>query len=410
MTFRENTMNDNQPTDEIDRRTALSLLAGATAGGLILSGSSARAAESLAENDEILQVGKFPAQPGNYLAGELVTVDAINRRGGLRLDGDFNDDRYDKAQPHEFAMLPYGMIYYHGAPAELRDIPLGTHLNGSFYLPSAGEEKTIPPTLGPPQYGSKYNHAVLLEDDFSFYSRRGQEWKVVSIDKKALTGRQDGYPSYQPGRLKVVAVGKNAENGLNGEHTLWINESARVWSGRTLLDWDALAKDQVVQLNLTWCPDWSVREFGVSDVWIDKESQAAATEMQRRIHVRYQRNRWLPGWIDHVEHETGGRGIVTITLFGGMDESLYDEIKAKDRPLSVAAAENTLRTYWKDHDCMSGGIIDIKLIENPPLGSSGIEIRWKAGALLDGFRPGRIVRLNKDGWPKVKNPPEERLR
>lgn len=158
-------------------------------------------------------------------------------------------------------MLPYGMIYYHGAPAELRDIPLGTHLNGSFYLPSVGEEKTIPPTLGPPQYGSKYNHAILLEDDFSFYSRRGQEWKVVSIDKKALTGRQDGYPSYQPGRLKVVVVVKNAQNGLNGEH------------------------------------------------------------------------------------ETGGRGIVTITLFGGMDQSLYDEIKAKDRPLSVTAAENTLRTY-----------------------------------------------------------------
>lgn len=90
-------MNDNQPTNEIDRRTALSLLAGATAGGLILSDSSARAAETLPENDEIPQPGKFPRKPGNYLAGELVTVDAFNRRGGLRLDGDFNDDRYDKS-------------------------------------------------------------------------------------------------------------------------------------------------------------------------------------------------------------------------------------------------------------------------------------------------------------------------
>ena len=39
-----------------------------------------------------------------------------------------------------------------------------------------------------------------------------------------------------------------------------------------------------------------------------------------------------------------------------------------------------------------------------------MQIHWEAGALLDGFRPGRIVRLNKDGWPKSKNPPEERLR
>jgi hypothetical protein len=398
-------MSDYQTESGIDRRTALGLLMAVSAGPVLFSSSAAHAAE----NQEVPQPGKFPERPGNYLAGELVTVDAINRRGGLRLDGDFVDDRYDKAQPHDFAMLPYGMTYYHGAPAELRDIPLGTHLHGSFYLPLHGEEATIPPTKGPPQYGSKFNHAILLEDDFSFYSRRGQAWRIVSIDKKAITGRSDGYPHYSPGRMKVVAVGQQAENGLSGEHTLWIKDSARVWKNRMLLDWDALAVDQVVQLNLTWCPEWGNKEFGVLDVWVDAESQAAAKEMQRRIHVQYQRTRWLPGWIDHVEHFTGGRGIVTITLFGGMDKSLYDEIKAKSGT-DIAAAENTLRTYWKDHDCMGGEIVEVKMIDNPPLGSSGIQIRWQAGALLDGFRPGRIVRLAKHGWPKSKNPPEERLR
>lgn len=190
-------MIDNQPTDEIDRRTAISLLATVVTGGVILSNSSAQATEPLPENDEILQPSKFPAKPGNYLAGELVTTDAINRRGGLRLDGDFNDDRYDKAQPHDFAMLPYGMIYYHGAPAELRDIPLGTHLHGSFYLPPKGEENTIPPTKGPPQYGSKFNHAILLEDDFSFFQRRGQAWEVVEVNREKA-------------RMKVATSGKSA--------------------------------------------------------------------------------------------------------------------------------------------------------------------------------------------------------
>jgi len=99
--------------------------------------------------------------------------------------------------------------------------------------------------------------------------------------------------------------------------------------------------------------------------------------MQRRIHVQYQRTRWLPGWIDHVEHETGGRGVVTITLFGRLDKSLCDEIRAKDRPLSVAAAENTLRTYWKDHDCMGGRIIDIEVSENPP----EEQLRWRRSGL-----------------------------
>ena len=103
-----------------------------------------------AENkkDYIPKLNEFPPpNTGAYIAGELVTVDPINRRGGLRLDGDFNDDRYDKASAHQFALLPYGMIWYHGAPAELRDIPIGTHLHGRFYLPPEGS-KTIPPPEG----------------------------------------------------------------------------------------------------------------------------------------------------------------------------------------------------------------------------------------------------------------------
>ena len=73
------------------------------------------------------------------------------------------------------------MIYYQGAPAELRDIPLGTHLHGTYFLPPKGEEETVKPTVGPPQYGSKYNHAILLEDDFSFFQRRGWSWRIGEI-------------------------------------------------------------------------------------------------------------------------------------------------------------------------------------------------------------------------------------
>ena len=68
-----------------------------------------------AENkkDYIPELNEFPPpDTGVYIAGELVIVDPINRRGGLRLDGDFNDDRYDKASAHLFAMLPYGCLLY----------------------------------------------------------------------------------------------------------------------------------------------------------------------------------------------------------------------------------------------------------------------------------------------------------
>lgn len=392
-------MNDDQPpTLGIDRRTALSLLAAVAAGSVILPDSSAQAAESLPENNEIPQPGKFPEKPGNYLAGELVTIDAINRRGGLRLDGDFNDDRYDKAQPHEFAMLPYGMIYYHGAPAELRDIPLGTHLHGSFYLPPKGEEATIPPTKGPPQYGSKFNHAILLEDDFSYFQRRGQAWEVVEVNR-------------EKGRMKVAASGKSVGGDFEAEHTLWIDHATRVWQGKSSAEWTELAAGQLVQLNLTWSPEWRNRQFRASDVWIDEESRAVATERQRWIHIRYQKHHWLAGWIDHVEHLGGSKGIVTITLFGGVDPSLLEEVKSKKaHGNAVAAAEATLRTYWQDHDHKGGSIVELRTLDKPPAGSSGIQIRWQTGELLDGFRPGRIVRLRCHDWPNVKLPPEERLR
>ena len=41
-------------------------------------------------------------------------------------------------------MLPYGSIYYHGAPAALQDIPLGTHLHGLFYLKDPDDKTPLP--------------------------------------------------------------------------------------------------------------------------------------------------------------------------------------------------------------------------------------------------------------------------
>ncbi|MEY4198701.1 MAG: hypothetical protein RLZZ265_441, partial [Verrucomicrobiota bacterium] len=74
-----------------------------------------------------------PLDRATYLAGELVVVDPINRRGGLRLDCGIRDERRAQDGPlHYFAMLPCGEIWLHGAPATLQDIPLGTHVQGYF--------------------------------------------------------------------------------------------------------------------------------------------------------------------------------------------------------------------------------------------------------------------------------------
>ena len=53
-----------------------------------------------------------------------------------------------------------------------------------------------------------------------------------------------------------------------------------------------------------------------------------------------------------------------------------------------------------------------RTVENPPLGSSGIELDISTQVLLEGFRPGRFVRIGSQtgGWPKSKPPPEWRIR
>ena len=355
-----------------------------------------------AEPDYVPKPGEFPPPgAGNYLAGELVSVDHVNRRGALRFVGDNDDSRYHSAPSHRFAMLPYGTLRYHGAPAELRDIPIGTVLHGYFVLPPAGDTSVPPPDKNAGKYVSKYTHALSLEDDFSFYQRQGRAWKIASVDA-------------QQGKLKVSPTGPAAESevGLKGEQTLENDPSTRVWKGRQIGDLKDLAPEQVVQVNLTWAPDWKNGQFQVADVWIDQESRDVATEVQRQIHIRHQRHRWLAGWVDHVAHEPDGKGIVTVTLFGGMDPTLYDLARAQAKPgggASIAAAEWTLRSWWQEHDNKNGPVLDFKDIPSPPPGSSGLQLRVHINELLEGYRPGRIVRFRPNGFPNVKLPPEERV-
>ena len=350
--------------------------------------------------DDAPKPGHFPAAGnGTYLAGELVMIDPVNRRGGLRLDGNEPHDRYHGGPLHYFAMLPYGMISFNGAPAEFRDIPLGTHVHGYFYVPPLGEESTIPPLpKDMARYEIKQNHAVSLEDDFSFYQRRGQSWKVVSIDRNK-------------GNINVAPVGQMAKDGIHTPYTFDIDDLTKIWKGRTLVDLVEIAPGQLGQFNLGWSPGWRDKEFSVSEIWLDEEGRKLATDLQRRRHVKYQKQRWVPGWIDTVEDNDFGGGIVTLTLFGGLDPSLYAELKAtQDKGFGVAVAEKSLRTWFHRSDKKIGQVLEWKEIPNPPLGSSGIQVRMKFTELLDGYRPERIVRVKCHDWPFVTMPSEERVK
>ena len=192
---------------------------------------------------------------------------------------------------------------------------------------------------------------------------------------------------------------------------LTIDGATRVWQGGKAAGLDALVSGQIVQLNLTWAPGWRDDEFCVADIWLDEESQESATELQRRRHIRYQRYHWLAGWVDSVEHRDIGGGVLSITFFGGMDPSLYSEFRDKGaKGIGVAVAETTLRTYWHNNDKKFGKMVGWKEIADPPHGSSGYQIQILMQELLNGYRPGRMVRMQCRDWGYFRLPSEERLK
>jgi len=91
----------------------------------------------------------------------------LERQFLLRVDRNDSQDRGVWDLPVDGVMLPYGSIYYHGAPAALQDIPLGTHLHGFVLSTSSGRQSRprLAGTIANPEIG--FRRCFLLEDDFS---------------------------------------------------------------------------------------------------------------------------------------------------------------------------------------------------------------------------------------------------
>lgn len=138
-----------------------------------------------------------------------------------------------------------------------------------------------------------------------------------------------------------------------------------------------------------------------------------AAKHQTEAHKTLIRSRWMPAWVDAVEYGKFGEATVTATLFGGMAPELYEDFK-KGSEGQMAAAESTLKhssgVYGHAHMAMKGRILDLSKQDGEiPLGSSGIQLRMKAEMILEGFRPGRIVRIRPMNWPADALPREEFL-
>ena len=138
-----------------------------------------------------------------------------------------------------------------------------------------------------------------------------------------------------------------------------------------------------------------------------------AARKQTETHNAFIRSHWMPAWVDAVEYGKFGRAKVSVTLFGGMDDWLYADFK-KDSSAIMNSVENTLKhthgAYGPAHMASRGTIFEVTKSEGPtPVGSSGIQIRFETDLIIEGIRPGRVVRVRLASWPQTDVPREEYL-
>ena len=381
-------------------------------GGAMTSAS----AEEKKADPRIAMDEAFPDPGGaSYFGGEITLVEHVNRRGILRLDRDGTLNKYFWDLPHQFRMLPYGAIFLNGAPAELRDVPIGTHLHGEFYLGPEGDFEVTPPESGymagkmarPDlrSVESKYSRVFLLEDDFSFYRRHNAGWRVKTIaeDKTQFVVERVSLDSgeVQSGDLK----------GMVGEQTFRLNEGTRYWKGNGFASITDLAVDQVVQLNLGWVSLLGTQKQDAlcRDIWLDEASCKQAEKIQTGRYVAHAKLRGVGAKVMKTEHTPGkgAEGEVTIQLHAGIAPELVEELAAAKR-IVVRAAEPSMRIY-DINDKKPATIVEVKRIKNPPAGSSGVEIRFHIYEMFEGLRKGRTIRVANESWDIPVAPREEKL-
>jgi len=374
--------------------------------------------------------GKFPPlEKAHAYRGELVFVDHANRRGSIRVAG---TGKFYRNDPQPFAMLPYGMVRYHGAPADLRDIPLGTVMHVRGFLPPDPKLSAVPvlPVDSKEKDAGHYrgtgttpaeNHVLLLEDEPSHCLREGLVWKLREVE--LANGAGTIIASREP---------KDGGEGSLGEEALSFDAATRIWRGRERIRvadlvteeaWPASGKKQLggqpVLLGITWKPatgdglSGAFTRFHISDIWLDDSAIGHAAEFQTETHKTFIRSRWMPAWVDRVEYGKFGRATVTATLFGGMDDSLYSDF-GNGVAAQINGAESTLKHtsghYGPSHVASDGRILDsIRTGGEIPLGSSGIQIRFETDLIIEGIRAGRVVRVRPDSWPRMQIPREEYL-
>lgn len=351
--------------------------------------------------------GSFPPEgSAHQIRGELIWVDHVERELHIRVDRDDSQPRAVWDLPLLLTMLPYGSIEYNGQPAALQDIPIGTHLHTWCYPTDPQDER--PPVarwhnrISPE---SEFRQCIRIQDDFSYHTGREEVWRIDEVDLEEMT---------------LVATLLKAGQPDGAAKRFELLESTVVYQGGGFGSLESIRPGQHVQMNLTW-----VTLYGpgrVFRIWLDQESRELASSHQLRRHRDHIRQRGIPGWVDAVDDKAS---TVTVTFFDGIDMRLLDSLGvivpeplgwptsggAKDdlQPKgTLAVARSTLMTYDPLNDRKGGNILKTNQVPVAP-GCSGVQIQLQCGLLLEGYRPGEVVRFFPASWDFVALPKEEQF-
>jgi hypothetical protein len=358
--------------------------------------------------------GEYPPNGSEHrISGELISVDHLERNFRIRIDRGDHQERGVFDRPLYAEMLPYGSIWYRGAPAALQDIPLGTHLHGFFYLKNPDDRTpTHPGAFNKGQSVEKdFQRCIRLEDDFTFHSRQNQLWTIESYDpetmKLAVSLSETAIPKTAPSSEPPKSAAPKTFN---------VQAHTRIFAGHSFTDSTALKAGQKVLFNLTWATLYGPGR--ITDLWLDDESRTLATKHQLETHRTFMRERGLAGWITSVDD---AKQIVNISLFAGVDPALFHDIAIKDPNLPpprdgsppptepigrLAVALESLMTYDPVNDSKRAAVLEVKKVPTAN-GSAGIDVQLRLEMMLEGYRPKRVIRFYPPTWKVIALPKEQ---
>lgn len=325
-----------------------------------------------------IKPGEFPpADAAHHDNATLTWNNPYLRTGEYRPDSRVTD-HLTRMTP--FSMLPCATIMFHGAPADLGDLPPGIHVHMELFQ---NAERNA------------FTQVLSLADDFSASVAAGETYRVEKLllsDGKIVLRRQKG------------ALDTDAKTAPK---EYMVDARTRLWMGRGFAEEKDLAVGQTVLVNLAVGTARLPVIQRCTDIWLDEESRGLAMQQQRASHLVELRRRGLPAYIEAVDNHNP---TVTIVLFASGYPELFTKLKVGSA-VRLAVADETLRTVEPAGGQGGGDAIDSEIAEvtsTPAVsGSSGIRLVLKPKILLEGFRPNHVVRIAPPGFAVL--PAEEHL-